>query len=169
MVSEFLPLSRPRMTHFPQRNRIIAGLSLGVLVVEASTRSSALITARLAVEQGREVFAVPGSLMSPVSAGCNQLIRDGAALVTCPEQIVAELQSLLGFHMEHGLPKPSIPRQTRDNGQYWLEEKIGHGVFTVDQLSASCRRSVSEITSALVELEMAGIVTQNEYGYQRVK
>ena len=104
LVSEFLPLSRPRVTHFPQRNRIIAGLSLGVLVVEAGTRSGSLITARLAVEQGREVFAVPGSLMSPLSAGCNQLIRDGATLVTCPEQIVAELQAFSGFHfLEHGL------------------------------------------------------------------
>lgn len=91
VVSEFPPGTPPRTEHFPSRNRILAGLSLGTLVIEAAERSGALITARQAVESGREVFAVPGSIRNPLARGCHKLIRDGAALVDNAGEVVAAL------------------------------------------------------------------------------
>lgn len=91
VVSEHPPGTGPLRSHFPSRNRIIAGLALGTLVVEAATRSGALITARLAAEAGREVFALPGSIHNPLARGCHRLIRDGAALVETPEEVVESL------------------------------------------------------------------------------
>ncbi|KGM53446.1 DNA processing protein DprA, partial [Lysobacter arseniciresistens ZS79] len=96
IISEHLPGTGPRREHFPSRNRILAGLSLGTLVVEAAHRSGALITARLAAECGREVMALPGSIDNPLARGCHRLIRDGAALVEHPDEVVALLAPLAG-------------------------------------------------------------------------
>ena len=91
VVSEHLPGTGARPEHFPSRNRILAGLALGTLVIEAAERSGALITARLAAEAGREVFAVPGSIHNPLARGCHRLIRDGAALVETATEVIAAL------------------------------------------------------------------------------
>ncbi|MBB1075849.1 DNA-protecting protein DprA [Rhodoferax sp. 4810] len=91
LVSEFLPGTGPQREHFPRRNRLISGLSLGTFVTEAGVQSGALITARYAVEQGREVFALPGSIHNPLARGCHALIRDGAKLIDCIEQLLDEL------------------------------------------------------------------------------
>ena len=96
IISEFPPGTRPQRSHFPSRNRIISGLSLGVLVIEAGLRSGTLITARLAGTQGREIFALPGSIHNPMAKGCHRLIRDGARLVENIDDIMGELASLAG-------------------------------------------------------------------------
>ena len=107
VVSEFPPGTGVRAEHFPQRNRIIAGLSLGTLVVEAASRSGSLITARLAGIAGREVFAIPSSIHNPMARGCHELIRQGAKLVECPEQVLMELKIPLSDQLLASTPTRS--------------------------------------------------------------
>ena len=171
LVTEFMPASPPRPGHFPRRNRIVTGLSLGVLVVEAGERSGSLISARLAAEQGRAVCAVPGSLRSPVSRGCNKLIREGATLVTSPEQVVEQLGPLLGYQKERCTNQTQAIEQASDPEkiqQHWLLQLMGFDPVNVDQLCELSGRTAMEIMAALTELELAGRVSQTAYGYQRL-
>ena len=158
LVSEFPPRTAPLPQHFPRRNRIISGLSLGTLVVEAARKSGSLITARLAVEQGREVFAIPGSIHSPVSRGCHQLIRDGAKLVEEAADVLAELPI--------SLPKETLTAERSsplgdgelDKEYEMLLDALGFEPATIDVLVARTRLGVESVASMLLILELKGRV-----------
>jgi len=150
LVSE-LPLGTPAIAHnFPRRNRLIAGLARGVLVVEAALRSGSLITARLAAEAGREVFAIPGSIHSPLARGCHRLIRDGAKLVESAQDVLEEL-GLEG--RTPAAPSRAGPPQDRPDDP--LLALIGHDPVDLDTLARRSGRSTGELAAALLELELA--------------
>jgi DNA processing protein len=151
IVSEF-PLGTPALTHhFPRRNRIIAGLAKGVLVVEAALRSGSLITARLAAESGREVFAIPGSIHSPLARGCHRLIRDGAKLVETAADILEELR----------LPAPAASAAADDAAcrrgadQERVLAALGHDPVELDTLAARLGMEAGALLAVLLELELA--------------
>jgi DNA processing protein len=161
LVSE-LPLGTPAVAaNFPRRNRLISGLARGVLVVEAALASGSLITARLAAEQGRDVFAIPGSIHSPLAKGCHALIKDGAKLVESAEDVLGEL----GL----GAAAARTVAQSSPEVAHELLQHLGHDPCNVDTL---CRRSglTPDIVSAmLLELELQGRVASLPGGrYQRI-
>jgi DNA processing protein len=181
IVSEFAPGTPVSRSNFPRRNRIISGLSTGVLVVEASVRSGALITARHAMEQGREVFAIPGSIHNPVARGCHQLIREGARLVETAADIVDELGALLA-----GLRSDDAPGQQSathvaaaagggfsatqaDAAHAELLAGMGCDPVAVDVLASRCGLTIGGLSSMLLILELQGLVRSLAGGrYQRV-
>ena len=161
LVSEFLPGTSPRKHHFPQRNRLISGLSLGTLVVEAAPESGSLITARLAAEQGREVFAVPGSIHSPMSKGCHELIRQGAKLIDSVQDILSELGPLMASLAFKSNPERanvidsnSIFKTELDNDSKILLDALGFEPLGVDELAHRTGLSANAITSQLLLLEL---------------
>ncbi len=158
LVSEFAPGTPPLAENFPQRNRIIAGLTQGTLVVEAALRSGSLITARLAAEAGREVFAVPGSIHAPQSRGCHALIRQGAKLVETAQDIVEELRP------PARAPRAADPTVPADP----LLEALGEDPVTLDALIDRTGWSVAELSARLLDLELDGQVARLPGGlYQR--
>lgn len=180
LVTEFPPGVEARPAHFPRRNRVIAGLSLGVLVVEASTQSGSLITARLAGEQGREVFALPGSIHNPLARGCHQLIRQGARLVETAVEIVDELAPLaraLGERLRERLdapeageaPPPAAPIAQRDADYIRVLEALAYDPVGLDELATRTGFGVPALSSMLLLLELDGAVTSVGGGrYQRL-
>lgn len=170
LVTEYPPGTEPLPAYFPRRNRIVSGLSLAVLVVEASQRSGSLITARLAMEQGREVFAMPGSIHDPRKRGCHRLIKQGAGLVASLEDLQEELQGLLGYQREL-LPQQSGVEPVDD----WsasakkLHASLDYEPVDMDELVACCDMDVAQIQAALCELEIAGAVQRGVGGYSRCR
>lgn len=157
IISEY-PLGTPAIAHnFPRRNRIISGLSLGVLVVEAAAQSGSLITARSALEQGREVFAIPGSIHSPLAKGCHQLIRQGAKLVESAQDILEELRwDNPALHTSQSGATQIAASNLSDPKLQSLLENMGHDALTVDQLVARSGLPVASVQAALLHLEMQG-------------
>src|SRR5512137_2451857 len=151
VISEF-PLGTPAVAHnFPRRNRLIAGLAKGVLVVEAALRSGSLITARLAAEAGREVFAIPGSIHSPLARGCHRLIRDGAKLVESAQDVLEDLGVRGAKASAPARPVPLEPGAADDA----LLALMGHDPVDLDMLAQRSGRAPSELSAALLELELA--------------
>lgn len=184
IVSEFPPGTAPRPQHFPQRNRLIAGLSLGTLVIEAALRSGSLITARLASEAGREVFALPGSIHNPMARGCHRLIRDGAKLVETAAEVVEELAPLalqLGERLRATLgaatatvaaaggddasrPAASAQGRLADPDYRALWDALGHDGVPLDVLAARTGLTAPAISSMLMIMELDGLITVGANG-----
>ncbi len=170
LVSEFPPGTGARRSHFPSRNRIISGLALGVVVVEAGLNSGSLITARLGAEQGREVFALPGSLHNPMARGCHRLIKQGARLVESTQDIMEELAPLAGelaLQLKQRLqPSETLasPRgeaaeglpEDADYARLWAA--LGFDPVTVDRLVERTGLQAREVSSMLLLLELKGLV-----------
>ena len=154
----------PTARHFPPRNRIVSGLSLGVVVVEANLRSGSLITARLANEQGRIVFAVPGSPLDPRAAGPNDLLRQGAVLAERADDVAAAIEGMArparrspGTAGEHDVPPPE---KVDDSTRGIVVGCLGHAPVTVDELVRECQLSAASVQTVLLELELAGRVSR---------
>lgn len=165
VVTEFPIGVRPKAEHFPRRNRIVSGLSLGVLVVEATLRSGSLITARLAAEQGREVFAIPGSIHNPLARGCHLLIRQGAKLVETVDDILEELGCLAGAFAttntttEVAQGKNSLAEDCRQ-----LLECLGYESASIDQMAQRSGLSAAAVTSLAIQLELNGLIRRTPDG-----
>ncbi|MTI62947.1 DNA-processing protein DprA [Methylophaga sp.] len=159
MVSE-LPLgTSPRPELFPRRNRIISGLSLGTLIVEAALKSGSLITARMAMEQAREVFAIPGSIHNPLSRGCHQLIREGAKLVETADDILEELGALAGVNIpEAEIEEAGSSSHEKDGDYRILFEHLGFDPIPIDKLIENSGLTADAVSSMLLLLELEGEV-----------
>ena len=160
LVTEYPLGTAPDKRHFPERNRLISGLSLGTLVVEAARRSGSLITARLAAEQGREVFALPGSIHNPLARGCHELIRQGAKLVETAADIGAELAPLAG-HLQQNVTesttnKASTPHEDDDYAE--LRKVLSHDPTRIDDLESQSGLTIDQLSSMLLILELQGEV-----------
>ncbi|NJM49937.1 MAG: DNA-protecting protein DprA [Sphingomonadales bacterium] len=162
LIAEAPPGTEPRARHFPYRNRIIAGLSLGTVVVEAAPRSGSLITARLAAEMGREVMAIPGSPLDPRARGCNQLIREGATLVQNAEEI-AELIKPFDERMQRTYARQAVEEKAPGEYNYESEAErqaiidlLGMTYVSVDELVRQSGAPPSVVQLVLLELELAG-------------
>lgn len=172
LLSEFPLGTRALPHHFPQRNRLVAGLATGVLVVEAALKSGSLITARQALELGREVFAIPGSIHSPLSRGCHQLIRQGAKLVESAEHIQEEL-SHKQPQLQH-YAKPAQPTATRRTpplaaGQQQVLDVMGFDPITPEAIQHRTQLDLATLATHLLELELAGKIALSQSGhYQRL-
>jgi DNA processing protein len=179
-----LPLgTEPQARHFPRRNRIISGVALGVVVVEAAAKSGSLITARFALEQGREVFAVPGSPLDPRSRGTNDLLRSGATLTETAADVVAQLGPLLqgrppahviaremapgqpGLKLREAPPRMELPGSLapvgEDDALELIVEKLSPTPVAVDELVRQCQLSAAAVATLLLELELAGRVERH--------
>lgn len=167
LVSEFPLGTQPFAGNFPRRNRILSGLSLGVLVVEAALESGSLISARLAAEQGREVFAIPGSVLNPLSRGCHKLIREGAVLVESPDDVLIELAPQLhGAINEFSFATPS--RKETDPLRLKVIEVMGFEVVSADQISMLSGIPFAELSVVLTEMELDGVIESTSGGFIRL-
>ena len=173
LITEFAPGGKPLPPCFPQRNRIISGLSLGILVVEAALKSGSLITARFAMEQDREVFAIPGSIHNPQSRGCHLLIKQGAKLVETTADIIDELRGPLAG-LSEGLPTQKLPQSLPhprvdvpiDADEALLLEKMGYEPADRDSLGQHFQ--AEKLAQLLISLELKGVIANDHGLFQRL-
>ena len=170
-ISEMPPGTEPQARYFPRRNRIIAGLSRGIVVVEAAVRSGSLITAKIANDQGRDIFAVPGSPLDPRSEGPNQLIRDGAILIRNANDVVAVLNHPGECILSDRTPtyfaaqKPPMPDEEKlQKVRHIIVNALSFVPVSVDEITRQCQLSVTEVNIALVELELANRIVRHHGG-----
>lgn len=163
VVSEMPPGLKPQARHFPRRNRIVSGLSLGVVIVEAAQRSGSLITARMAGEQGRDVLAIPGSPLDPRSYGANRLIREGATLARNAEDILEVVRPMLNLPRktpDHGIIAPIQPPMDLDSdgakSRQAVIECLSPEPVAVDEIVRQCQLTAPVVRTILLELELAG-------------
>lgn len=177
IVAELPLSSEPQARHFPRRNRIISGMALGVLVVEAAARSGSLITARYALEQGREVFAVPGSPLDPRCRGANDLLRRGATLTETVEDVLTQLGPLVQSGPPPRATSPPLPTEERwsldapkggagepaadEDALDMILERLGPTPVAVDELVRQCQLTASAVATLLLELELSGRVERH--------
>lgn len=186
LVSEFPLGTRSLAANFPQRNRIISGLSMGTLVVEAAVHSGSLITAAYALEHNREVFALPGSIHNPLARGCHQLIRQGATLVETAQDIVDQLDGLLDFKRQAPIsptrhqpslpsarpltphPGPAVQTITLSTDEQTLIEAMGFDPVHADTLAERTNMPIGTLIALLIGMEIKGVVQQIADAYQRI-
>lgn len=171
LITEFAPGTPPLPAHFPQRNRIISGLSLGVLVVEAALKSGSLITAKYALEQNREVFAIPGSINSPQSKGCHQLIKQGACLVETTAELVEEIAGPLASYGEKYKDLVNMPAEKPADDSFSNEESLllkilDYEPMLIDELDTPW--PMDKLLQLLVTLELKGMVVGEQGYFSRV-
>lgn len=162
LLSEFRPGEPPRAHHFPLRNRVISGLSVGVVVIEAAHASGSLITARWAADQGRCVYALPGRVDHPMARGAHKLIREGALLVEAPEDVLLDL----GFEPA-GAASGAEPAAPANDEERRVLEALRGETLGAEELSARLSRPLARVLVDLVELEMRGAVARTPGGYYR--
>jgi DNA processing protein len=172
LVTEFPPNTPPKAGHFPRRNRIISGLSLGVIVVEAAIKSGSLITAKYALEQGREVYAIPSSIHNPQAKGCHQLIKQGANLVESSADIIGHLDGMIAHHHIE-LQQSTITHKRQERPEPAPKDKLllahlGFAPISIDHLIETTRLSHADISDALLNLEINGWIKHSAWGYERV-
>jgi DNA processing protein len=177
VVSEYPPGTMPHKGQFPERNRLIAGLALATVVIEAAERSGALITARLAADAGREVFALPGSIHNPMARGCHRLIRQGVGLVESPDEVIATVAPLAAVLAEAlrarvGTPalpgpKPERPPTSDDPLEKRVMRALGHEAVNLDQLSRRSGLTVANLAPMLLAMELDGRVIATNGRYVR--
>ena len=171
IISEFFPDIGVRAHQFPRRNRIISGLSLAVLVVEAAIKSGSLITCKLAADQGREVFAIPGDIGNPLTRGCHHLIRNGACLVESPEQLMQELN--LFSEVRETKVKASQSIKSKDlslkisysKDEQILLDSLNRNPITIDRIVTRTGMKMSLVLSVLFSLELKGVVIGSVDGF----
>jgi len=170
LVSEFPPGTKPLPGNFPRRNRIISGLSTGILLIEAAKRSGSLITARCGIEQGREVFAIPGSIHNPLAKGCHSMIKQGAKLVETTQDIIEELGPLIYVSLspDSSQGKTDNAIDLLDEDYTLLLEKIAYESISVDKLIERTGLTADKVSSMLLVLELQGLVSSSPGGlYER--
>ena len=161
LVSEFPLNTQPIAGNFPRRNRLITGLSLGVLVIEAAIASGSLISANLALEQGKDVFAVPGSILNPLNRGCHQLIREGAVLTETPDDILLELAGQLDSYLQDD----QLHRRKPDPLQEKIIGCIGKDITSLDEINMQINIETGDLAAILTEMELQGMIEATAGGF----